>query len=124
MSNIPNDLGYTAEHEWVKTEDGVATVGVTEHAAEQLGDVVYVQLPDVGAKVTAGDPCGEIESTKSVSDLYSPVDGEVVEVNAEVNDDPGLVNTEPFGTGWLIKVRTDGEPEGLLTAEQYAGLIA
>lgn len=124
MSNIPSDLGYTAEHEWVKTEDGVATVGVTEHAAEQLGDVVYVQLPDVGAKVTAGEPCGEIESTKSVSDLYSPVDGEVVEVNAEVNDDPGLVNTEPFGTGWLIKVRTDGEPEGLLTAEQYAELIA
>lgn len=124
MPNIPSDLGYTAEHEWVKTEDGVATVGVTEHAAEQLGDVVYVQLPDVGAKVSAGDPCGEIESTKSVSDLYSPVDGEVVEVNAEVNDDPGLVNTEPFGTGWLIKVRTDGEPEGLLSAEQYAELIA
>lgn len=124
MSNIPSDLGYTAEHEWVKTEDGVATVGVTEHAAEQLGDVVYVQLPDVGAKVSAGEPCGEIESTKSVSDLYSPVDGEVVEVNAEVNDDPGLVNTEPFGTGWLIKVRTDGEPEGLLSAEQYAELIA
>lgn len=124
MSNIPSDLGYTAEHEWVKTADGVATVGVTEHAAEQLGDVVYVQLPDVGAKVSAGEPCGEIESTKSVSDLYSPVDGEVVEVNAEVNDDPGLVNTEPFGTGWLIKVRTDGEPEGLLTSEQYAELIA
>lgn len=124
MPNIPSDLGYTAEHEWVKTEDGIATVGVTEHAAEQLGDVVYVQLPDVGAKVSAGEPCGEIESTKSVSDLYSPVDGEVVEVNAEVNDDPGLVNTAPFGTGWLIKVRTDGEPEGLLSAEQYAGLIA
>lgn len=124
MPNIPSDLGYTAEHEWVKTADGVATIGVTEHAAEQLGDVVYVQLPDVGAKVSAGDPCGEIESTKSVSDLYSPVDGEVVEVNAEVNDDPGLVNTEPFGTGWLIKVRTDGEPEGLLSAEQYAELIA
>jgi glycine cleavage system H protein len=124
MSNVPSDLGYTAEHEWIATADGVATIGVTEHAAEQLGDVVYVQLPDVGAKVTAGRPCGEIESTKSVSDLYSPVDGEVVEVNGEVNDDPGLVNTEPFGTGWLIKVRTDGEPEGLLTAEQYTELIA
>ena len=124
MPNIPSDLGYTAEHEWVKTAEGVATVGITEHAAEQLGDVVYVQLPDVGAKVAAGEPCGEIESTKSVSELYSPVDGEVVEVNAEVNDDPGLVNTEPFGTGWLIKVRTDGEPEGLLTAEQYTELTA
>ncbi|HEY3687432.1 MAG TPA: glycine cleavage system protein GcvH [Streptosporangiaceae bacterium] len=124
MSNVPSDRGYTAEHEWITTADGVATIGVTEHAAEQLGDVVYVQLPDVGAKVTAGQPCGEIESTKSVSDLYSPVDGEVVEVNGEVNDDPGLVNTEPFGTGWLIKVRTDGEPEGLLTAEQYTELIA
>lgn len=124
MSNVPSDLGYTAEHEWVTVADGVATVGITEHAAEQLGDVVYVQLPDVGAKVSAGEPCGEIESTKSVSELYSPLDGEVVEVNAEVNDDPGLVNTEPFGTGWLIKVRIDGEPEGLLTAEQYTELIA
>lgn len=124
MSNVPNELSYTAEHEWVAVADGVATVGITEHAAEQLGDVVYVQLPDVGAKVSAGEPCGEIESTKSVSELYSPVDGEVVEVNAEVNDDPGLVNTEPYGTGWLVKVRTDGEPQGLLTAEQYADLIS
>lgn len=124
MSNVPSDLRYTAEHEWVTVADGVATVGITEHAAEQLGDVVFVQLPDVAAKVGAGEPCGEIESTKSVSELYSPVDGEVVEVNAEVNDDPGLVNTEPFGTGWLMKVRTDGEPQGLLTAEQYAELIA
>lgn len=124
MPNIPSELSYTAEHEWIAMADGVATVGVTEHAAEQLGDVVYVQLPDVGTKVSAGEPCGEIESTKSVSDLYSPVDGEVAEVNAEVNDDPGLVNTEPYGTGWLIKVRTDGEPEGLLTADQYTELIA
>ena len=124
MSNVPSELSYTSEHEWIAMADGVATVGVTEHAAEQLGDVVYVQLPDVGAKVGAGEPCGEIESTKSVSDLYSPVGGEVAEVNAEVNDDPGLVNTEPYGTGWLIKVRTDGEPEGLLTADQYAELIA
>ena len=124
MSNVPSDLGYTAEHEWVAAADGAVTVGITEHAAEQLGDVVFVQLPEVGAQVSAGEPCGEIESTKSVSELYSPVDGEVVEVNAEVNDDPGLVNTEPFGTGWLIRVRTDGEPKGLLTAEQYAELIA
>jgi len=124
MSNIPSERSYTAEHEWVSMSGDVATVGVTEHAAESLGDVVYVQLPEVGTGITAGEPCGEVESTKSVSDLYAPVDGEIVEVNEDVNEDPGLVNTDPYGTGWLVKVRTAGAPEGLLTAEQYTELIA
>jgi glycine cleavage system H protein len=122
--NVPEQLQYTAEHEWVSLDGAVASVGITEHAAEALGDVVYVSPPAVGATVTAGEPCGEIESTKSVSDLYSPVDGEVTEVNGEVEDDPGQVNADPYGSGWLFKVRVSGEaPSDLLSAEEYSALI-
>jgi glycine cleavage system H protein len=121
---VPEELRYTAEHEWVSLDGSVASVGITEHAAEALGDVVYVSPPAVGASVTAGEPCGEIESTKSVSDLYSPVDGEVTEVNADVEDDPGQVNTDPYGTGWIFKVRLSGDsPSDLLSAEEYSALI-
>ena len=121
---LPEELQYTSEHEWVAIEGSVATVGITEHAAEALGDVVYVTPPASGAKVTAGEPCGEIESTKSVSDLFSPVDGEVTEVNADIEEDPGQVNTDPYGAGWLFKVRLDGDAPGdLLSAEQYNELI-
>ncbi|MEU6623473.1 glycine cleavage system protein GcvH [Streptomyces litmocidini] len=119
MSN-PNELRYTKEHEWLSaTEEGVATVGITEFAANALGDVVYADLPAVGTAVTAGETCGELESTKSVSDLYSPVTGEVVETNQDVVDDPSLVNTAPFEGGWLFKVRVTGEPEDLLSADEY-----
>ncbi|MDT9680540.1 glycine cleavage system protein GcvH [Streptomyces sp. TRM76323] len=119
MSN-PQQLRYSKEHEWLSpAEDGVATVGITEHAANALGDVVYVQLPEVGATVTAGETCGELESTKSVSDLYSPVTGEVVEANQAVVDDPSLVNSAPFEDGWLFKVRVAQEPEDLLSADEY-----
>ncbi|WP_225799236.1 glycine cleavage system protein GcvH [Streptomyces sp. NK15101] len=119
MSN-PNELRYTKEHEWLSAaEDGVATVGITEFAANALGDVVYAQLPAVGDTVAAGETCGELESTKSVSDLYSPVTGEVVEANQDVVDDPSLVNTAPFEGGWLFKVRVTGEPEDLLSADEY-----
>jgi glycine cleavage system H protein len=122
---VPQQLRYTAEHEWVAIDGQAASVGITEHAADALGDVVYVSPPTPGTKVTAGEPCGEIESTKSVSDLYSPVDGEVTDVNADIEDDPGLVNSDPYGAGWLFKVRLDGEPPSdLLTAEQYAELIS
>jgi glycine cleavage system H protein len=121
---VPEELRYTAEHEWVAVDGSVASVGITEHAAEALGDVVYVSPPAVGAAVTAGEPCGEIESTKSVSDLYSPVDGEVTEVNAEVEEDPGQVNTDPYGAGWIFKVRISGDaPADLLSAEEYTALI-
>jgi glycine cleavage system H protein len=121
---VPEELQYTTEHEWVAIDGSVATVGITEHAAEALGDVVYVSPPAAGAKVTAGEPCGEIESTKSVSDLYAPVDGEVTEVNADIEEDPGQVNTDPYGAGWLFKVRLDGDAPGdLLSAEQYGELI-
>ena len=122
---VPEQLQYTAEHEWVTIDGSLATVGITEHAADALGDVVYVSPPAPGTKVTAGEPCGEIESTKSVSDLYSPVDGEVTDVNADIEDDPGQVNSDPYGAGWLFKVRLDDEPPSdLLTAEQYAELIS
>ncbi len=120
MSN-PEQLRYSKEHEWLSAvEDGVATVGITEHAAHALGDVVYVQLPEEGQEVTAGDSCGELESTKSVSDLYSPVDGTVTEFNQDVVDDPALVNTAPFEGGWLFRVRVSEEPSGLLSAAEYS----
>ncbi|MDR3035498.1 MAG: glycine cleavage system protein GcvH [Kitasatospora sp.] len=122
---VPEQLRYTAEHEWAAIDGQTATVGITEHAADALGDVVYVSPPATGTKVTAGEPCGEIESTKSVSDLYSPVDGEVTEVNADIDDDPGQVNSDPYGAGWIFKVRLDGTPPSdLLTAEQYTELIS
>jgi len=120
MSN-PQHLQYSKEHEWLSAaEDGVATVGITAFAADALGDVVYVQLPEVGETVTAGDTCGELESTKSVSDLYTPASGEVVEVNQAVVDDPALVNSAPFEDGWLFRIRLQGAPEGLLSADEYA----
>ncbi|MGW6021677.1 glycine cleavage system protein GcvH [Streptomyces sp. NPDC055099] len=119
MSN-PQQLRYSKEHEWLSAvEDGVATVGITEHAANALGDVVYADLPEAGAAVTAGETCGELESTKSVSDLYSPVTGEVVESNQDVVEDPSLVNSAPFEGGWLFKVRVSEEPKDLLSADEY-----
>ncbi|MEV8530874.1 glycine cleavage system protein GcvH [Streptomyces sp. NPDC051211] len=120
MSN-PTQLRYTKEHEWVSAvdADGVATVGITEFAANALGDVVFAQLPEVGDTVTAGETCGELESTKSVSDLYAPVTGEVVEANQDVVDDPALVNTAPFEGGWLFKVKITDEPADLLSADEY-----
>ncbi|MDG9704741.1 glycine cleavage system protein GcvH [Streptomyces sp. DH37] len=119
MSN-PQQLRYSKEHEWLSAaEDGVSTIGITEHAATALGDVVFVQLPEVGDTVTAGEPCGELESTKSVSDLYAPVSGEVTEVNQDVVDDPALVNSAPFEGGWLFRVRVTEEPEDLLSADEY-----
>lgn len=120
MSAIPTDLSYTAEHEWVAAGEP-ATVGITAHAAEALGDVVYLELPPVGTALTAGAVCGEIESTKSVSELFAPVDGTVVEVNEAAVADPALVNADPFGAGWLLKVTVTSTPE-LLSAEQYAAL--
>ena len=119
--SIPTELGYTAEHEWVSVEDGVATVGITAFAAESLGDIVYVEAPAAGTAVTAGQACGEVESTKSVSDIYSPVDGEVIEVNADLEGEPEAINSDPYGT-WLFKVRLSGEPGALLSAEEYTKL--
>jgi glycine cleavage system H protein len=116
-------LKYTAEHEWVALDGDVATVGITDYAAEQLGDIVYVDLPAAGSSITANDVCGEIESTKSVGELYAPLSGEVVETNDAVDSDPSLVNADAFGEGWLIKVRVDpAAVEALLDRAAYTAL--
>ncbi|MFF4822986.1 glycine cleavage system protein GcvH [Streptomyces sp. NPDC001312] len=123
--NNPQHLRYSKEHEWLSpVKDGVSTVGITEFAANALGDVVYAQLPEVGDTVAAGETCGELESTKSVSDLYSPVSGEVTEINEDVVNDPSLVNSAPFEGGWLFKVRLAEEPADLLSADEYAAETA
>jgi glycine cleavage system H protein len=120
MSN-PTNRQYTKEHEWVLVEGDVATIGITAYAAEKLGDVVFVDLPKVGTSTTYMKICGEIESTKSVGELYAPLDGEVVEINDVVVSAPETVNIDPFGNGWLIKVKFTSLPE-LMSAEEYAAL--
>ncbi len=122
MTDLPADLKYTLEHEWL-TDGSPATVGITSVAAEALGDIVYLELPAVGESIDAGTVIGEIESTKSVSELFSPVSGTVVEVNSAAVDDPSVVNADPFGAGWLIKVEV-AEVGPLLTAEEYAAHAA
>ncbi|MEV6301883.1 glycine cleavage system protein GcvH [Actinoplanes sp. NPDC051861] len=118
---IPQHLRYSRDHEWL-TDDETATVGITAFAADALGDVVFVELPAPGTVVTAGDPCGEIESTKSVSEVYAPADGEIVEVNPALDAEPGLVNKDPYGAGWLFRLRVTGTP-ALLNATGYADLL-
>jgi glycine cleavage system H protein len=120
---VPTELQYTENHEWVRNDGDVIIVGITEFAAESLGDVVYVQLPEVGNSVSRGETCGEIESTKSVSDLYTPADGQVLEVNEAVMENPSLVNDDPFGNGWLFKLRPTALDD-LLDADSYSALIS
>ena len=124
---VPQDREYTPEHEWVLRQGDAVTVGITDFAAGKLGDVVYVDLPPVGSIATAGTIIGEIESTKSVGELYAPVDGTVSEVNGAVDAQPQLVNGDPYGQGWLVRITIDGaagEGPELLTPEQYAALAA
>ncbi len=122
----PADRRYTKEHEWVRVEDDLGTIGITDYAQDQLGDIVYLELPSPGTQVKQLDKLGEIESVKAVSDLYSPVSGEVTEVNQEVNDRPELVNQSPYDEGWLVRIRLadPAEVDSLLSAEQYDELIA
>jgi glycine cleavage system H protein len=122
---FPDDIRYTREHEWSRDEGGRLRVGITDYAQDALGDVVYVDLPDVGASVQANQPLGEVESTKSVSDVYSPVTGTVVEVNALVDERPELVNEAPYGDGWLVVIEPadPAEVEGLLDAEAYEAFV-
>jgi glycine cleavage system H protein len=124
MSDVPDDLKYTAEHEWVRAGSGSARVGITDYAQEALGDVVYVSLPEVGASVTAGSACGEVESTKSVSDLYAPITGTVTARNDALDDQPELINSDPYGEGWIIEIEpTDAaDVDGLLDAAAYGTL--
>jgi len=122
----PQDLRYTAEHEWVRDgADGVVRIGITAFAQDALGDVVFVSLPTVGDSVSAGDSCGEVESTKSVSDLYAPLSGEVVAVNEALDSAPELVNTDPYGQGWMydIKLNDAGVGESLLDLESYRAML-
>jgi glycine cleavage system H protein len=129
VSEIPADLHYTAEHEWVqRTGDNTVRVGITDFAQSSLGDVVYVQLPDVDSDVTAGESFGEVESTKSVSDLYAPVTAKVIAVNGDLEANPGLVNSDPYGQGWLLDLQVDGDTldqglAALLDADAYRGTV-
>lgn len=126
MSDIPGDLKYTKTHEWVKQEDdGTITVGISDHAQGLLGDLVFVELAEVGNEVTAGDDCTVVESVKAASDVYAPVSGEVIEANEELADNPELVNTQPYDKGWLFKMRPtdEGEVNELMDAEAYQAEI-
>ena len=129
MSEIPADLRYTPEHEWVRrTGDGTVRVGITDFAQSSLGDVVYVQLPDVGSEVAAGESFGEVESTKSVSDLYAPVTATVIAVNGDLESNPQLVNSDPYGQGWLLELEADDDTleqglSALLDADAYRGTV-
>ncbi len=120
--SIPEELQYTKTHEWVRYEDDVVTIGITEHAQDELGDVVFVELPEIGASFASGDSFGTVESVKAVSDLYTPVDGEVVEVNEALNDAPEKINEDSYGDGWIVRLRVSGEGD-LLSAEEYEKLL-
>lgn len=123
--NIPPELRYTKEHEWVLVEDGMAIVGITDFAQSELGDIVYVELPSVGTEVSAAEPFGNIESVKSVSDLFAPVSGTIADVNTRLSDSPELMNSDPFGEGWLVRIEPSNAAElgELLTADEYAEYI-
>ena len=108
---LPKELKYTREHEWLAIEDGVATIGITDHAQEQLGEVVFVELPAVGDKVERSDPFGVVESTKAVSDVYAPISGEVLEINDDLPDSPEIVNEDPYGDGWMVKISIADETD-------------
>jgi glycine cleavage system H protein len=120
--SVPEELEYTRSHEWVRTEDDTATIGITDYAQEELGDIVYVELPEQGDSFDAGDSFGAIESVKAVSDLYTPVGGEVVEVNEALNDSPEKINEDPYGDGWIVKLRVSEEGD-LLSASDYEQLL-
>ncbi|MBU0710445.1 glycine cleavage system protein GcvH [bacterium] len=123
--NVPENLKYTNDHEWALVEEDVATVGITEYAAGELGDVVYVELPEVGATVAKGDSIGTIEAVKTVADIYSPLSGEIIEVNGALNDNSELINKDPFGEGWIVKIKLSDSSElsELLSHEDYKKLV-
>ena len=121
--NIPDSLQYTKDHEWIKIDGTTATIGITDFAQGELGDIVYVDISSVGKQVGAGDVFGTVEAVKTVSDLYMPVEGKVLEVNALLDGSPEKVNEDPYGDGWMIKAELTGKPEGLLSAAQYKELI-
>ena len=121
MANVPDNLHYSKDHEWVRVESDVAVIGITDHAQEQLGDVVYVELPKPGESFSSNESFGSVESVKAVSEIFTPVSGEIAEVNESLADEPEKVNKDPYGDGWMIKVKmgTPGEVDSLLTAAEY-----
>lgn len=123
--NIPADLKYTKEHEWLKVEGTFATIGITDYAQGELGDIVFIELPQVGAKVEQMKPFGVIEAVKAVSEIFSPLSGEIVEVNSKLQSDPTAINSDPYGNGWIIKIKTTNPKElgNLLSAEEYKKLL-
>ncbi len=123
MSNVPTELKYTKSHEWVRSEDdGTITVGVTDHAQELLGDMVFVELPEEGAEVSANDDCAVVESVKAASDVYAPVDGQITAVNEALADAPEQVNKDPYGDGWLFRMRPSGDLSALMDADAYSAV--
>lgn len=125
MSNVPSDLKYAKSHEWVRVSDDSAVVGITDHAQHELTDIVFVELPEIGRKLKAGEACAVVESVKTASDIYSPLSGEIIEVNKAVVDNPALVNSEPHGGGWFFKLKLSNAAElaGLLSSDQYSAQI-
>jgi glycine cleavage system H protein len=123
MSNIPENLLYSNTHEWLRVEDGIGTIGITDHAQNELTEIVFVELPEVGRQLAVNDACAVVESVKSASDIHAPAAGEVTEVNTALVDVPELVNDNPYVEGWFIKIKLAGESEGLLDAGQYAAEI-
>jgi glycine cleavage system H protein len=126
MSNIPADLKYTKEHEWVRdlATAGTVSVGITDFAQGALGDIVYVQMPKVGDTVVSGKVCGEVESTKSVSEIFAPVTGKVISINESLSNSPELINSDPYNAGWLVEIELSETPSDLLTPEQYGQITA
>ena len=122
--NIPSDLLYTKDHEWIKIENGIATVGITDYAQGELGDIIFIELPDIGDSVQAKDSIGTIEAVKTVADIYSPMNGEVSEVNVDLEDYPDSINTDPYNSGWIIKLNNfTNNDDNYLTPDQYKSLI-
>ena len=123
--NIPEDLQYTKDHEWVKIENGIATIGITDYAQGELGDIVFGELPEVGKSFNAGDAFGTIEAVKTVTDLFSPISGKIVAINEGLDNDPGKVNSDPYGDGWLVKIRLSDpdEKDGLMSSIAYEKII-
>ena len=124
MSSIPNELSYTKEHEWVSAENLVYTMGITDYAQAALGDIVYVQLPAIGETVTSGKVCGEVESTKSVSEIFAPVSGKVIAINDSLSNSPEFINSDPYNTGWLVEIELTEAATDLLTPDEYGQITA
>ena len=125
MSNIPSDLKYTKSHEWVRADGGTATVGITDHAQQELTDIVFIELPEAGRQVKSGDACAVVESVKTASDIYAPLSGQILETNKSVVDEPAKANTEPYGNGWFFKIKLSNPAElnSLMSAEQYKAMV-